>query len=320
MGVSPTSSTTLQRPDLGELALEYMMTPANMGLMGLDILPPFPVVEKSADYPVIPKEAVLRVQNVKRAVRGNYNRSDWQFETKTYNCEERGWEELIDDAERRLYQRYFDLEMEAVNRALGVVSLAQEVDIATLLFNASTFSGATSAVTTEWSTAATATPRADVNTAIQAMLINPDSIAMSYKVFLNLVNTDELKEALKYTNPIELGGLEVQRRIVAQYFGLNNVFVSNAKKTTSKKGQSATVVDVWDDEYVLIFKRANAASLRDPALGRTFLWTTDSPNPLTTDQYREEQTRATIYRVRHSADEVVQFPTGAGYLLSNITA
>mgnify|MGYP002065696378 CR=1 FL=1 len=171
----------------------------------------------------------------------------------------------------------------------------------------------------QWSTASTATPRADILTAQQASIVYLDSAAMSLKVFQNLVNTSEVKTALRYTNPIEMGGLEAQRRMVAQYLGLDNLFVSNAKKDTAKKGQSTVAADVWDDEYVLVFKRASQVSMREPALGRTFLWTPDSPGILTVDQYREEQSRSNIFRVRHNADEVVQF-TGAGYLLSNITA
>ena len=295
MATSPTSATTLQRPDLGELAMEYVETPSLMGMMGLDILPIFPVQEKSADYPVIPQEAVLKVQETARGARGNYNRSDWQFETKTYACEERGWEEAVEDSENREFSRLFDLEEQASLRALQVISRAQEVDIATLLFNLTTFSGATTPVGIEWDTAATATPRADITAAKLAMLIYPDSVAMSLKVFENLINTAELKEALKFTNPVELGGLEVQRRVVGQYFGMDNVFISNAKKDTQAKGKSSVVVDIWDDEFVLVFKRAEGGSLKNPALGRSFIWTPDSPNVLTTEQYREDASRSNIF-------------------------
>jgi len=320
MGTSPTAATTLQRPDLGELAYEYMITPSTMGLMGLDILPVFGVDEKSADYPMIPTEAVLKIQEVARADRGNYPRSDWQFETKTYACQERGWEELVGDDEWRNYARFFDLQQESVARALFVISLAQEKDIATLLFNASTFSGATGSVTNEWDDPSNATPRADVNTAKQAALVDLDSMAVSYKVFLNLINIDEVKDALKYTNPIEMGGLEMQRTMVAKYLGLDNVFVSNAKYDSKPKATATTLADVWNDEYALVFKRAEGMSLRNPALGRTFLWERDSPEILTVEEYREEQTRSNVYRVRQNADEVVQFATGAGYLLANITS
>lgn len=316
--VQPTSSTTLQRPDLGAIAYEYMEAPDGFGMMGLDILPIYPVEEKSADYPVIPNEAILKIQNVKRAENGHYNRSDWEFETKTYACQERGWEEPVEDSEARNYARLFALEVEASAMANQVIMRAQEVAISALLFNATTFSGRTSNVTTSWSTI-TATPRADILTAQQASIVYLDSAAMSLKVFQNLVQTTEIKTALRYTNPIEMGGLEAQRQMVAQYLGLDNLVVSNSKKDTAKKGQSTSASDIWDDEYCLVYKRATSASMREPALGRTFLWTPDSPSIVTTEQYREPQSRAEIYRVRHNADEVVQF-TGAGYLLGNITA
>ena len=314
----PQPTTTLQRPDLGELAYEHMESPAGFGMMGLDILPIHPVEEKSADYPVIPNESILKIQNVKRQANGHYNRSDWEFEMKTYACEERGWEEPVERSERNNYARLFDLEVEASARANGIIMRRQEFDIAALLFNATTFSGRTAGVTNEWDDASNATPRADIITAQQASLIYLDSMGISLTVFQNLVNTDEIKEALKYTNPIEMGGLEAQRQMVAKYLGLDFLFVSNTKKDTAKKGQSTTGADIWSNEYALVFKRATSASMKQPALGRTMLWTKDSPNILTVDQYEEPQSDSTVYRVRHNADEVVQF-TGAGYLLSNIT-
>ena len=317
--VQPTSATTLQRPDLGELAYEYMEGPDGFGLMGLDILPIYPVQEKSADYPVIPTEAIMKIQEVQRATGGHYNRSAWEFETKTYACQERGWEEAVEDSEARDYARLFNEEQVAVERANSVIMRAQEVDIATLLYNTTTFSGHTGSVTTEWSYPASSTPRNDVLGIQASSLVYLDSGACSFKVFLNLLKNDEFLDAFHPTDPMEKKNLGPLKAMVAQYLGLSNLFVSNAKKDSTKKGQSTTVADVWDDEYFLLFKRATSTSMKEPALGRTFLWTPDSPNILTVDQYREEQSRSSIYRVRHNADEVVQF-AAAGYLLQNITA
>jgi hypothetical protein len=315
----PTAATTLQRADLGGLIYEYMLSPSSMGMMGLDILPVFGVQEQSADMPFMPIEALLKVQETNRATRGNYNRSDWNFETLTYSCKEKGWEEPIFDDEAALYARYFDGEMAAAERALYVVQLAREVEIAAAVFNSTTFTSYTSAVTTEWDTSASCTPLADIITAKQAMIVQPDSVAMSYKVFQNALQSAEIKDAMKYTNPVEIGGIEAQRNILAQYFGVDNVFVSNAKKDTAKKGQTYSLSDVWNDEYVFVFKRGSAPSLRDPAVGRTFLWEADSPQVATVDQYREDQSRANIYRVRNSMDPKI-LNAGAGYLLSNITS
>ena len=39
---------------------------------------------------------------------------------------------------------------------------------------------------------------------------------------------------------------------------------------------------------------------------------------MTAEQYREEQTRCNIYRVRQNTDECITF-TGAGYILTGVT-
>ena len=163
----PTRATTLQRPDLGALAYEYMLEASQRGFIGLEILPTFDVSEQSADYPVIPIEAILKVPVTKRAPDGSYPRSTWEFETGTYSCEEYGWEERVDDAEANLYARYFDAEEVAVKRAVDILLRQQEKRISAAVFNTSNFSS--TAVSTEWSTAASCTPRADINTGKQAM-------------------------------------------------------------------------------------------------------------------------------------------------------
>ncbi len=319
----PTSATTLQRADLGAIAYEYALEASQRGFIGLELLPIFDVPEQSADYPVIPIESLLKLEETTRAARGSYNRSDYQFETGTYAAVEYGWEELVDDVEAALYRRYFDAEEVAVRRAVDILLRGQEARIAAAVFNTSNITG-TASVTTEWSTAATATPRADVNTAKAAMRaasgLIPNVMAMSYKVFRNAMMTSEITTAFRYTNPIEIGGEEAQKSILAQYFGVGKVLVGDAIKSTAKKGQSFSLSDIWDDEYVLLARVSSGGQdLREPCLGRSFLWTGDSPQNLVTETYREESKRSNVYRVRHNVDEAFIF-TGAGYLMANITA
>jgi len=318
----PTSATTIQRPDLGAIAYEYMMEASQRGFIGLDLLPIFEVDEQSGDYPVIPIEALLKLQSTKRAPDGTYPRSSYEFEADSYSCGENGWEERIDDVEARLYRRFFDAEEVATKRAVDVILRGQEKRISAMVFNTSNLSY--SAVSTEWSTAASCTPRADVMTGRQAMRaasgLIPNVLAMSLKVFENLLVAAEITDALQYTNPIELGGLEVQKRIIAQYFGVDRVLVGGGIYDSSKKNIAMSIADIWDDEYVGLFAVASdSPDLKEPIIGRTFLWTEDSPENLVTESYREEQTRSDIVRVRQHTDEEFVF-TGAGYLLTNITA
>jgi hypothetical protein len=278
------------------------------------------VAEQSADYPIIPIESLVKMKDTKRAPRGSYNRGDWEFETGTYRCEEHGWEEPVDDVMARLYQRYFDAEMLSTEICMDTILRSHEQRVATLL----EANALTSNVGVEWSTAASATPRANIDTAREAMRANygimPNALVLSYKVFRNLINTAEIKDALKYTNPIELGTEQSQRRLVAQYFGIEEVLVANGQKDTAKKGQNFSLSDIWDDEYVHLIRRASEGTrLREPVYGRTFLWFEDSPQTVVVEVYREEEIRANIIRARQHVDEAVIF-AGAAYKLGNITA
>lgn len=316
----PTSGTTLQRPDLGAIAYEYNAEASQRGFIGVQILPFFEVPEQSADYPRIPIEALIKIQDTKRAPRANYARSDYEFETGTYACEEHGWEELLDDVEAKLYRRYFDGEEVAVKRAVDILLRGQENRIAAMIFNSGNFTVADVAVA--WGTAASAVPRTNViagKTAMRAASgLEPNVGVCSKKVFETLLLTSEIKDALKYTNPIEIGGFEAQKRVMAMYFGFEKILVGDAIKDTAKKGQAFAIGDIWDDEYFGLFKVSSGGpDLREPVVGRSFLWTADSPQSLMTEQYREEQKRSNVYRVRHNVDEAFIFQ-GAGYLLGNI--
>jgi len=318
----PTNGTTIQRPDLAAIAYEYMMEASERGFIGLDLMPIFEVLEQSAEYPVIPIEALLKLQSTKRAANGSYPRSSYEFETDNYACLENGWEERVDDVEAKLYQRFFDAEEVAVKRAVDILLRGQEKRIADMAFNTGNFTN--SAVSVEWSTPASCTPRANVNAGKAAMRVasglEPNVLVMSKKVFDNALVSSEITDALKYTNPIELGGLEVQKRIFAQYFGVDKVLVGGGIYDASLKNIDFSITDIWDDEYVGLFRVSDGGpQIKEPVVGRTFLWIEDSPENLVTESYREEQSRGDIYRVRQNTDEEFIF-TGAGYLLTNITA
>ena len=318
----PTSATTIQRPDLGVLVYEYVMNAADRGFICLDLLPSFDVMEQSADYPVIPFEALLKIQSTARAPRGAYARGDYEFETGTYSCKENGWEEPVDDVERKLYRRFFDAEVVAALRAADIVLRAQEARVAAKVQSTANITQ-TSAVTIEWDTAATCTPREDVATAKEAMRAagqpEPNVLVISKKVFNKLLLAKQITDAFRYgAVPFEVRPFDQKKRDLAAFFDIDRILVGGAIKDSAKKGKTISAADIWDDEYALLAKVSSGGQdLREPCLGRTFLWTADSPQNIVTESYREEQTRSDIYRVRQYTDEAFVF-TGAGYLLSNI--
>lgn len=316
----PTDATAVQREDLGAIAYEYTENARN-GFIGLSLMPIFESAVQTAEYPVIPLEALLKMPDVNRTPEGNYNRGGWKFETDLFKCKEKGWEEPVDDVEAELYARFFDAETVSTERAVKIIERAQEKRIQGILQNTSNFSNA--AVTTEWDTSATCTPRSDVFTAKEAMRTSagviPNVGACSMVVLNSLLLAAEIQDALKYTNPLEMGGLEAQLAQLAKYFGLDRLEVAGAQYDSAKQGQTAVLADLWDDEYFGLYNVSSGGlDLREPVVGRTFLWTGDSPQNTVVESYRDETVRGDIIRVRHNVDEEIIY-AGAGYLLTNIT-
>ncbi len=316
----PTSATTIQRPDLGVLAYEAMLAPGDF--IADQIFPIFPTDLQTGDYPIIPVEAFLKNKDTRRAPRSNYARDDYEFGTGTFACKDHGREEPLDDVEAAMYRRFFDGEVVAVQRAIYKMKLAREVRVAAQVFNVANIT-ATGAAAAAWDVAATCTPKADVDVGIQAMLdsrgIMPDTVVLNRKVARNVLKCKELKEYLQYTSPHLIETEQAQLDMLAKYFGVKQVLMAKAIVDTALKAKTATLGPVWSDAYVGLFRLAQQVQdLREPCLGRTFLWTGDSPEMLVTEQYREEDIRANIYRVRNNIDERFVF-TGAGYLISGVT-
>lgn len=328
----PTSDTTVSRPDLGQVVSEFRETSAT-GAIGLQVMPYFPVGASSEEYPVIPKEVMLKIPDTRRAMRQPYPRSDWEWENGFYKTRENGWEEQIDDRERKLYATLLDAEIVATQRATKIVDLSQEKRIADMVFNSTTFTA--HAVTNEWDDAANATPIEDINDGVgsarQSCGMVPNALIIAYSTFKSLKNCDQVIDRLKYTFP----GIDLNRMTsaqLAQLFDLEKVLVGGAVYDSADKGQDASISDLWDNEYAMLTRISSGGDIKDPCLGRTFYWTEENAGqgPLV-ESYREGGTRSDVIRVRHDTDERLirsydssgsiksDIAVSVSYLLSNVT-
>jgi hypothetical protein len=75
----PVSGTTVSRPDLAQLVMEFRETAVTGGIADR-VMPMFPVAQQAMEFPVIPKEVMLKIPATQRALRQSYGRSDWEFE------------------------------------------------------------------------------------------------------------------------------------------------------------------------------------------------------------------------------------------------
>lgn len=318
--MKPKNIGTSPRPDLSVVAYEYAATGAARGYIASQVLPYFDTAIQNGQHPVIPVEALLSLQDTRRAPRSGYNRDDWEYKMAEFSCSENGHEELVDDSESALYASYFDAETVAVRRAVGIIERAHEKRVADKVFNENTF--APHAVAKKWNDG-TANPLADVNAGKAAMEdatgLSPNALIITRPTFRALGVNQSVIDRIKFTVP-EVAKGELSAGLLAQYFGVERLLVAGGVYNAADKGLDAQVAKIWSPAFAMLAVVSSGGNdLREPCLGRTFLWTADSPTPVVVEDYREENRRSSVIRARQHTDERIQF-VAAGYLLKGVHA
>lgn len=323
---APSSSLSTLRPDLASFQ-EYDLEMNQRGFIAAKVAPVIDVRLKSDNPGKIEVEQLLKIGDAKRSPRSGYPRGSWTFTTWSYSTQEYGWEEPIDDAEENYYANYFDAEQIATLRAYNNVLLNAEIRVATLIFNTATWTGAslyTDVGTTEWAQAnwTSATPIAHVEAAARKVRANcgywPNALILNETKFRDLRQIVEIRERIVASgagSPAKASDITPQ--MVASVFNLDQVIVARTNKDSATEGQTTVFADVWGD-YAMVARVATSQDIREPCIARTFHYTPDgSQIGGTVEQYREEQTRSDIIRVRHETDEVVMYPE-MGHLIAGI--
>lgn len=304
------------RLDLGMAWMEFMAEGSEF--IGTQILPVFRTPKQAASFSALTRETMLSTADAKRAPKSGYNRVDIGADDLDYACEEFGLEGVVDDRERALYMNDFDHESAVLAHVARKVRLAQEVRIATAIFNTSTWTG--SSLYTDVSSAPWDTATSDViKHVIQAKEkvragtgMEANALILGKAQFENLCLNESIKAMFPGAPLITKAMLQAAMGAI---FGLEQLIVGGAVKNTADEGQTATLADVWSDDYAMVAKIApQGAPLTTPCVGRSFLWTPDSAEELVVETYREEQVRGDVLRARHDVDEVIFAPEFAHLL------
>lgn len=322
---TPSSSLATLRPDLQQSFEQFDLEMNQRGFIALKVCPVVEVPVASGNFGIIPIEQLLQLPDDKRAPGSGYSRGKWTFRPDTYATQEHGVEEPIDDNELQMYINYFSAEQIATRRAHNGVLLNMERRVASLLFDTSTWTGSslTTAVSTPWSTVASATPISDVEAAVQKVYLNsgiwPNSLVISRKVFRNLRNCAQIVDRLKYSGLYNVDAKNLTAELLAQVFDLEQVIVANSAYNSAAEGQSASLASTWSDSYAMVGYIHGGEDFKAPTIARTFHWSADgSTIGGTVETYRDETVRASIVRCRLQTHEKVLYPQ-LGHLLSNIT-
>ena len=322
---SPTSALATLRPDLAASFMQFDLEMDRRNFISQLLLPVIEVPNQAGNFGRIPLDQLLQNRNVDRAPGGGYNRGNWTFDPMTFATAERGAEEPVDDREAGMYRNYFDMEQICAMRALDAVLRAQEIRVAALIFNTTTWTGAslTTAIGTAWSDATNGTPITDVEAAVRKVYTNsgvwPNALVLSKKKFRDIRLSSQVKTLIAATGagfPIRARDITID--MLKAVFDLENILVAGGSKNTATEGQTATPDQLWDSTKAMVCRVAESNDIREPCLGRIFHWGEDgSEVGGTVETYRDEKVRSDVVRVRHDVQEQVLY-TQMGHLLTGV--
>jgi hypothetical protein len=324
---APSTSLSTLRPDLASY-FEFDLEANKRGMIALQVAPVVEVALQTDNPGKIPIEQLLKIGDGKpRASGAAYDRGSWTFDKWTYATMDYGWGEPLDDRDRKRYQYLIDAEQVCVARAYNNVLLNAEIRMAALVFNTTTWTGAslyTDVGTTEWAQAnwATATPIDHVEAAVRKVRANsgvwPNALVLNETKFRDLRQCAQIRERIVASGAgTPAKASDITKEMLASVFALKYVIVAGTAKDSAAEGQSTVIADVWGD-YAMVCKVAETADIREPCIARTFHWSENgSQIGGAIKQYRDEPIHSDVYEVSHDVDEVVMYPE-LGHLIAGI--
>lgn len=318
----PGSSTAVARKDLSGLLESFDLEMDRRGFIGNRVLPIFNTPSNAGRFPKMKAEELLRSgMDLTRNPMSGYARDTTKFEDESYTTKEWGVEHPIDDKLSNLYGSYFDMESLALKKCVDVVLREQETRVADMIFNTTTWTGATLYldVSTAW-TSTSAVPITDVNTAKRNIRANfgrwPNTMIFNYNNLLYMREISQVQDRISSSGAGQsIKPNEITAAQLANVFDINNVLIPGATYNSANEGQAAAFGELWSNSYCWIGYVATTNDITEPCVGRTMHWGGDGSTPLgTVETYREETNRSDIVRVRHEVQEKLLF-SAAGFLL-----
>lgn len=343
-------STAITRLDLSFGYGEFSLMANQSKFIGLRALPPLGVSQEASDFAKINVESLMtKVEDTVRKPKATYARDTWDWTTDSYSVTEHGVEEVADDATIERYGDVVRTEQVAVMRAINRVLQTLEYDIAAAVFNTTTWAGSdlTTAISTPWTTKATADPIADIDAARLKVSSgcgeDPNTLILSEAAFTAMVRTDRLESLLKYdaSQMVLAASGQVQSSIadvvmtgLRDLLRVDRILIGRGFRNTADRGQTASMSRFWDDTMAMLCVVRDDGLEGDlenpmPQIGRTIFSTKNSePLPggmdggmgsLIIDEYRDETVRGSVFRPRNKRQVKILHPQ-CGHLLTAVTA
>jgi hypothetical protein len=309
-------------PDVSMVHVDQALTSVsiayhNAQFVADQIFPVVPVTKQSNKYFIYSKDR-FRILDDARRPGARANEIDWTLSTDTYFCEGHALAQAIPDELRANADQAIDVDVDTTETLTDLIYLQREIlaaskatDPAVVTQN-TTLSG-----TSQWSDFTNSDPLQAVEnqkSTIQKQIGQvPNSLLVSYPVFLALRDHPAIIERFKYT---QVGILQPDHLRAA--FNVDNFFIAAAIKNTAAEGVADALDYIWGKNALLFFKPPTPGR-RTLSLGYQFTWLFGAnTDGFLVKRYRDESRTADIVETQLYYDAKVVAPSAAYLWLSAV--
>jgi hypothetical protein len=236
----------------------------------------------------------------KRGPTGTYTEIARKTDWDTYDCEDLGLTERIDDANAAEMKNFFDMEMITARLILRSMKIDHEIRTAEMIMNPAEFNAtAAAAAYTEGNLATFDFPLdiMDAQERLEATAVEPNTMVISRPLW-NLIRRSTKLQTYLFNNLNVVGKRLITESDIAQGFGIENVLIAKATYDQANRAKTANLVPIWGNDYIWMGKVVGG-EFEAGGAARTLVWDADSPGGLyTTDSWRDENRRGDMLRVR----------------------
>jgi len=330
-----TPSNAINRFDLSLSYGEFDTRANRRKYIGAKVLPPAVVGHQSANFLRLAIASVLnKVEDTVRAPKGEYTRGDFEWDQDSYVTLDHGVEEEIDDRQLAMYRGEINADRIHTQRAIDRVLTAYENEVATAVFNTSTWTGSalTTSVGTPWTTESSADPIGDIDAAGEKVRAGigmmPNTLIATDFAIKRIKRCDQIVDRLKYSGHDD--PKNVSLAALADLLEVETILVARSHKNTNDDGQTASLSRMWDQTMAMVCYIGMEESLEamEPTIGRTIQWDEENASlpgeeegtpAVIMEEYRTEATRG--YRLRARLDYGIKIlHPECGHLLTSVTA
>ncbi len=299
------TSDSVPRADISTVLMEAVAQ--EKFYVGQLLMPVFPSATEVGRYPrfTVADTELLKsgkggVGSTKRGSTGTYNEVERKFIWNSYQTEEYGLEERVDDVVAKRMANFFDAEMVTGKFLMNNLMTDYEMETAAALFDPAVFTATNSTVAYTIANLATMDVPTDINLLLERLTLKgemPTHIVMSLSVWNRIRQSQKMQTYMYGYLNVTQGGSQITPAMFGAVFGVELVI---AKKSvdTALKGKTPVLTPIWGNTYIGCFHIASGEFMNG-GVGRTIVWDADSPGGLfTSESYRNEARRGNMLRVR----------------------